>query len=60
MVVHFGLLLVTSGSLRGLIAKVLDSDLEISEFELQSRCYIDFRTNTLGKGMISLIPPVMA
>ena len=33
----------------GVMAKVLDYDLEVSEFELQSRYYVDFRTNTLGK-----------
>ena len=34
---------------RSVIAKVLDCSLEVSEFELQSRCYVHFRT--LGKGM---------
>ena len=33
----------------------LDCNIVISEFELESRSYIDFRTNTLGKGIKSLI-----
>ena len=44
------------GSPCGVIAKVLDSDLKISEFELQSDYYLHFQTNTLGKGMNPLIP----
>ena len=31
----------------------------VSEFELQSRYYIHFQTNTLGKGMNPLILPSM-
>ena len=38
------------------LAKMQDSDILISDFEHQSRYYIQFRTNTLGKGMNSLIP----
>ena len=30
---------------------MLDSDLGISEFELQSRSYVHFQTNAFGKGM---------
>ena len=37
------------GSLHGLIAKVLDFSLERSEFELQLRYYVYFRSNTLAK-----------
>ena len=33
------------------MAKVLDYDLEVSEFELQSRNYVYFRTNTFRKGI---------
>ena len=36
--------------LRDVVAKVLDCDAAVSEFELQSRYYIHFKTNTLGKG----------
>ena len=31
----------------------------VSEFELQSRYYVHFRTNTLGKRMSVLILPAM-
>ena len=41
----------------GVMAKVLECNLKISELELQSRYYICFRTNTIGKGMNTLIPP---
>ena len=33
------------------VANVVDCDLVVSEFELQSRYYVNFRTNTFGKGM---------
>ena len=33
------------------VANVLNCDLAVSEFELQSLCYAHFRTNTLGKDM---------
>ena len=38
---------VTKGIPRGVVAYVLDSDIEVSEFELHSRNYIHFWTNTL-------------
>ena len=36
---------------RGLMTKVSIYGLEVSEFELKSRYYVYFQTNTLGKGM---------
>ena len=39
-----------------LVAIVLDYDIVVSEFELQSRYYHHIRTNTIGKGMNSIIP----
>ena len=39
------------------MVKALDCEIEESEFELQSRYYVLFRTNTLGKGMNPLILP---
>ena len=33
----------------------MDCGIVVREFKLQSRYYIHFRTNTLGKGMKSLI-----
>ena len=44
-----------SGKLPWRNAKVLDSTVEEIEFELQSRYYFHFRTNTLEKGMNLLI-----
>ena len=43
------------GSLRRLMANVLDCEIVLREFELQLSC-IHFQTNTLGKGMNTLIP----
>ena len=34
-----------------IMVEVLDCRIVVSEFELQLRYYIHFRTNTLGKGM---------
>ena len=42
------------------MAKALDCRFEVSEFELQSRYYIHFQTNTLGRGMNLIIPPTPA
>ena len=39
------------------MARVLDCNLEISEFEIQLRSYVHFRTNTLVKGMNAIIHP---
>ena len=44
---------------RGVIVKVLYYGIVVNEFELQSRYYVHFRTNTPGKGMNPLIPPVV-
>ena len=38
------------------MVNVLDCGIDLSEFELQSRYYILFWTNTLEKGMKLLIP----
>ena len=45
---------------RGAMVKVMDSEIVVSEFELQSRNYVHFRTNTLGKVMNPLILPAMS
>ena len=45
-------------SVRSVMAEVLNCGLEINEFELLSRYYVHFQTNTLGKDMNLLIPPV--
>ena len=39
------------------LAKVLDCDIVLSEFEFQSRYYIHFPVNTLGKTLDSLMIP---
>ena len=36
------------------MVKVLDCDLEVSEFERQFRCKVHFRSYAIGKGMKSL------
>ena len=41
------------------MVKAIDSGIVVSEFVLQSRYYIHFRANTLGKGMNPLILPAM-
>ena len=40
---------------RGVMVKAVDCEIIVSEFELQSRYYIHFQANTLGKGMNPLI-----
>ena len=39
------------------MVKAMDCGIVIREFELQSRYYVHFRANTLGKGMNPVIPP---
>ena len=41
------------------MVKAMDCETVVSEFELQSRYYIYFRANTLGKGMDPFILPAM-
>ena len=53
------LLLRSKGCPRGVMVKAMDCGILISEFVLQSRYYVPFRTNTLGKGMKPLILPTM-
>ena len=40
---------------RGVMVKGLDNGIVVSEFELYSRYYVHFWTNTLAKGMNPLI-----
>ena len=44
---------------RGVMVKAMDYGIVVSEFILQSRYYVHFRANTLGKGMNPLILPAM-
>ena len=44
---------------RGVMVKAMDCGIVEREFVLQSRYYVHFRANTLGKGMNPLILPAM-
>ena len=46
------------GCPRGVMVKAMDFGLVVSEFVLQSRYYVQFRVNTLGKSMNPLILPI--
>ena len=43
---------------RGVGVKALNLGILVNKFELQSRYYAHFRTNTLGKGMNPPYPPI--
>ena len=45
------------GGARGVIVKLMDSGIVVREFVLQSRYYVHYRANNLGKGMNPLILP---
>ena len=47
------------GCPRGVMVKAMVCEIVAREFELQSRYYVYFRTNNLGKGMNPLILPAM-
>ena len=47
------------GCPRGVRVKAMDCRIVVREFVLQSRYYVHFRANTLGKGMNPLILPAM-
>ena len=47
------------GCLRGVMVKAMDCGIIVREFVLQSRYYVHFLANTLGKGMNPLILPAM-
>ena len=47
------------GCPRGVMVKAMDCGILVREFVLQSRYCVNFRTNTLGKGMNPLILPTM-
>ena len=51
--------LTEGGCPRGVMVKAMDCGIVIREFVLQSRYYVHFRANTLGKGMNPLILPAM-
>ena len=45
------LFLILVEGARGVMVKAMDGAIVVSEFELQSRYYVHFRTKALGKGM---------
>ncbi len=47
------------GCPRGVMVKAMDCGIVAREFVLQSRYYVHFRANTLGKGTNPLILPAM-
>ena len=47
------------GCPRGVMVKAMDCGIVIREFVLQSRYYVHFSANTLGKDMNPLILPAM-
>ena len=47
------------GCTRGVMVKAMDCRIVVREFVLQSRYYVHFRANTLGKGMNPLMFPAM-
>ena len=47
------------GCPRGVMVKAMDCGIVVREFVLQSRYYVHFRANTLGKRMNPLILPAM-
>ena len=44
---------------RGVMVKAMDFGIVVCEFVLQSRNYIHFRANTLGKGMNPVLLPAI-
>ena len=51
---------ISSVTTRGVMVKAMSCEIVVREFVLQSRYYVHFRANTLGKGMNPLIlPPAM-
>ena len=55
----FGTLTPIWGCPRGVMVKAMVCGIVVREFILQSRYYVHFRANTLGKGMNPLILPAM-
>ena len=53
--------LISKGCPRGVMVKAMDCGIAVSEFVLQTRYYVNLRTNTLGKGMnpLSLVGYLM-
>ena len=50
---------ILGGCPRGVMVKAMDTGIVVSEFVFQSRYYVLFRANTLGKGMKAYILPAI-
>ena len=51
---------LVQGCPRGVMVKAMNCGIVVREFVLQSRYYVHFRANTLGKGMnLLILPPAM-
>ena len=50
---------ILGGCPRGVVVNATDCGIVVSEFVFQSGYYVDFRANTLEKGMNPLILPAM-
>ena len=50
---------ILQGCPRGVMVKSMECRIVVREFVLQSRYYVHFRANTLGKGMNPFILPAM-
>ena len=48
--------MLTRGRIYDVVANVMDCDVRVSEFELQTPYYVQFQTYTLWKSMNPLIP----
>ena len=55
--IYIYIYIYTSGS--DVMVKAMDCKIVVSDFVLQSRYYVHFRANTLGKGINPLILPAM-
>ena len=51
--------IIIEGCPRGVMVKSMDNRIVVIEFVLQSRYYVHFRANTLGKGMNPFILPAI-
>ena len=51
--------IIVFGVITSVMVKAMDCRIVVSEFVLQSRYYVHFRANTLGKGMNPAILPAM-
>ena len=46
--IHSTFISINGSSPRSVVENILDCDIGVKEFELQSRYYVHFQTNTIG------------